>query len=80
MLIVASVTTIQTGPIRLFVPYKRRKKDLEPEPVLSPSKKARLPSTVSVKSPIASQMGLAVPKIEVDQSKFMFVFFRGAHA
>ncbi|BFZ09633.1 hypothetical protein BsWGS_12672 [Bradybaena similaris] len=62
-----------TGPIRLFVPYKRRKKDLEPDPVLSPSKKTRLPSTVSVKSPIASQMGLAVPKIEVDQTTQVMV-------
>ncbi|XP_040893697.1 deformed epidermal autoregulatory factor 1 homolog isoform X1 [Toxotes jaculatrix] len=34
-----------TGPVRLFVPYKRRKKDLEP-PVLSPKKE--LPATKSI--------------------------------
>ncbi|CAL1528229.1 unnamed protein product [Lymnaea stagnalis] len=56
-----------TGPVRLFVPYKRRKKDSEPEPMLSPNKKPRLPS-VTLKSPITPQLGLAVPKIEIDQN------------
>uniref|UniRef100_A0A2C9JWG4 SAND domain-containing protein n=1 Tax=Biomphalaria glabrata TaxID=6526 RepID=A0A2C9JWG4_BIOGL len=56
-----------TGPVRLFVPYKRRKKDSENEPIISPNKRSRIPS-VSMKSSIPSQLGLSVPKIEIDQS------------
>ncbi|KAH9525031.1 Deformed epidermal autoregulatory factor 1 [Bulinus truncatus] len=56
-----------TGPVRLFVPYKRRKKESENEPLLSPNKKSCIP-TVSMKSSITPQLGLAVPKIEIDQN------------
>ena len=58
----------KTGPVRLFVPYKRRKKDLEGEPMLPPNKKPRIPS-MSVKSPIPQQMGMTVPKLEMERGK-----------
>ena len=40
---------LQTGPVRLFVPYKRRKKDSEAEGPLPSPKKMR---TASAKSPV----------------------------
>ncbi|RUS76738.1 hypothetical protein EGW08_015494 [Elysia chlorotica] len=57
-----------TGPVRLFVPYKRRKKDLEGEPMLPPNKKPRIPS-MSVKSPGPQQMAMTVPKLEIDREQ-----------
>lgn len=55
-----------TGPVRLFVPYKRRKKDLEPEPMLPPTKKPRITPMAS-KSPVPQQMSMTVPKLEIER-------------
>jgi len=59
-----------TGPIRLFVPYKRRKKEmLDNEPMITPTKKQ--PRLAPMKSPIPvphQQMSMTVPKVEVDQN------------
>ncbi|XP_005092025.1 deformed epidermal autoregulatory factor 1 homolog [Aplysia californica] len=56
-----------TGPIRLFVPYKRRKKELENEPLISPTKKQPRLAPMKSPVPVAQQIGVAVPKVEVDQ-------------
>ncbi|XP_038562526.1 deformed epidermal autoregulatory factor 1 homolog isoform X3 [Micropterus salmoides] len=45
VLSVSSRCSVQTGPVRLFVPYKRRKKDTEP-PVSPPKKE--LPATKNI--------------------------------
>ena len=54
------------------MPYKRRKKDLEGEPMLPPNKKPRIPS-MNVKSPLPQQMGMAVPKLEMERGEHSFL-------
>ncbi|XP_046325845.1 deformed epidermal autoregulatory factor 1 homolog isoform X1 [Haliotis rufescens] len=51
-----SVVPFQTGPVRLFVPYKRRKKDSESGPPSPPPKKARPSSAKSPPAVTASHM------------------------